>query len=389
MKKVIVLILCCSIAFVLTGCGRPTAKGALGKYLKDVRSGSFLEDSDAARDAVGEIELTDDDVADLLLSKLSYEILSVKEDGDKATAEVKISNVDMDAVLEKALTGYLAEALDKATSENGKDMTDKEYSQMFLAHISKEIEKEDVQMVSSTVKVDMSYIGDQWEIEPSNDFYDAILGGLLTGEFVEDTLTGEDIPSLAKEAALTQEKEGDVGDYHIVLNDAKVIKDYDEMAVIISYTWTNNGDETTSPNASVDVNVFQNGISMEPAFVYSENYDDEAALKSVRPGATIKAQTAFYIEDMSDIDVEVTESWGFEDTGTVYRTFSLKKWEVHMVNSFLEMQIKNMIVTVQGFEQACQIAAMQDDGLISKAEEKALRKVRAAAAAFMSELQKL
>ena len=60
-----------------------------------------------------------------------------------------------------------------------------------------------------------------------------------------------------------------------------------------------------------------------------------------------------------------------------------------MVNSFLDMQIKNMIVTVQGFEQACQIAAMQDDGLISKAEEKALRKVRAAAAAFMSELQKL
>lgn len=233
--------------------------------------------------------------------------------------------MDMDAVLEKALTGYLAEALDKATSENGKDMTDKEYSQMFLAHISKEIEKEDVQMVSSTVKVDMSYIGDQWETEPSNDFYDAILGGLLTGEFVEDTLTGEDIPSLAKEAALTQEKEGDVGDYHIVLNDAKVIKDYDEMAVIISYTWTNNSDETTSPNASVDVNVFQNGISMEPAFVYSENYDDEAALKSVRPGATIKAQAAFYIEDMSDIDVEVTKSWGFEDTGTVYRTFSLKK----------------------------------------------------------------
>lgn len=36
-----------------------------------------------------------------------------------------------------------------------------------------------------------------------------------------------------------------------------------------------------------------------------------------------------------------------------------------MVNSFLEMQIKNMIVTLQGFEQACQIAAMQDDGLIS------------------------
>lgn len=60
-----------------------------------------------------------------------------------------------------------------------------------------------------------------------------------------------------------------------------------------------------------------------------------------------------------------------------------------MVNSFLEMQIKNMIVTVQGFEQACQNAAMKDDGHISKAEEKALRKVRAAAAAFLSELQKL
>ena len=60
-----------------------------------------------------------------------------------------------------------------------------------------------------------------------------------------------------------------------------------------------------------------------------------------------------------------------------------------MGNTFLEMQIKTMIATVQGFEQACQIAAMQDDGKISKAEEKALRKVRSAAAAFMAELKKL
>lgn len=47
-----------------------------------------------------------------------------------------------------------------------------------------------------------------------------------------------------------------------------------------------------------------------------------------------------------------------------------------MVNTFLDMQIKNMIVTVQGFEQACQIAALQDDGKISKAEEKTLCQVR-------------
>lgn len=60
-----------------------------------------------------------------------------------------------------------------------------------------------------------------------------------------------------------------------------------------------------------------------------------------------------------------------------------------MVNTFLDMQIKNMIVTVQGFEQACQIAALQDDGKLSKAEEKALRQVCAAAAAFMKELKKL
>lgn len=60
-----------------------------------------------------------------------------------------------------------------------------------------------------------------------------------------------------------------------------------------------------------------------------------------------------------------------------------------MVNTFLDMQIKNMIVTVQGFEQACQIAALQDDGKISKAEAQALRKVRALAADFLLELRKL
>lgn len=325
MKKVVVLLLCCSIAFVLTGCGRPTAKTALDKYLKDVRTGSFLEDSDAARSAINDMDLTDDDVADLLLSKLSYKILSVKEDGDKATAEVKISTVDMDSVLEKALTGYLAEALDKAASEDDTDISDEEYGQMFLSQISKEIERKDVDMVSNTVEVKMSYVADEWEIEPSDDFYDAILGGLLTGEFMEDNLKDEDISSLAKEQALTQENEGDIGDYHIALKDAKVVKDYDDLAVIITYMWTNNSDKTTSPKASVSLNVFQNGISLEPAFVYSENYDDESAMKNARPGATIQVQAAYYIEDMSDIDVEATESWGFEDTGIVYKTFSLEK----------------------------------------------------------------
>ena len=43
---------------------------------------------------------------------------------------------------------------------------------------------------------------------------------------------------------------------------------------------------------------------------------------------------------------------------------------------------------VQTFERSCEMAAMKDDGKISRDEEKQLKKIKAAAQAFCKELEK-
>lgn len=60
-------------------------------------------------------------------------------------------------------------------------------------------------------------------------------------------------------------------------------------------------------------------------------------------------------------------------------------WRENM-NTYIHAQILNMQAMVQTFERACEMAAMKDDGKVSRDEEKQLKKIKAAAQAFQKEL---
>lgn len=59
-----------------------------------------------------------------------------------------------------------------------------------------------------------------------------------------------------------------------------------------------------------------------------------------------------------------------------------------MKNQYMTAQCQNMISVINAFSKACELAALEDDGTVSKAEEKALRNIRSAARRFQKELQK-
>lgn len=56
------------------------------------------------------------------------------------------------------------------------------------------------------------------------------------------------------------------------------------------------------------------------------------------------------------------------------------------MNSYIRAQILNITTMTKTFEQACEMAAMKDDGQISREEEKQLKKIRAASQRFRKEL---
>ena len=59
------------------------------------------------------------------------------------------------------------------------------------------------------------------------------------------------------------------------------------------------------------------------------------------------------------------------------------------MNTFLKAQIDNMINTLDVFETSCEMAAIQDDGVIDKKEDKALQKLKKATADYSKVLQSI
>jgi len=57
------------------------------------------------------------------------------------------------------------------------------------------------------------------------------------------------------------------------------------------------------------------------------------------------------------------------------------------MNSYIHAQILNITTMTKTFEQACELAAMKDDGEISREEETQLKKIKAASQRFRKELE--
>lgn len=57
------------------------------------------------------------------------------------------------------------------------------------------------------------------------------------------------------------------------------------------------------------------------------------------------------------------------------------------MNSYIKAQITQMVMMTKVFEQACELATLKDDGNISKDEEKAIKRIKAASMKFRKEIE--
>jgi len=131
-------------------------------------------------------------------------------------------------------------------------------------------------------------------------------------------------PTESQEAAPSKEADqggnmvgsGDLGDYHVEIKGASIVKDYeDKPAILVSYAWTNNSDDTTSAMVAVIGKAFQDGVELDNAMLLDvEGYDSGAFMKDVRPGTTIDVQTAFVLtSETSTVEFELSELISLSD----------------------------------------------------------------------------
>lgn len=59
------------------------------------------------------------------------------------------------------------------------------------------------------------------------------------------------------------------------------------------------------------------------------------------------------------------------------------------MNSFMKAQINNALLAVKSLDQSIEMAAKQDDGIVTKEEKKQIKKIRKAIRKFQEAMQKL
>ena len=101
----------------------------------------------------------------------------------------------------------------------------------------------------------------------------------------------------------------------------KLQNDHDgKPAIVLTYTWTNNSNETAKASLAVSIEAYQNGVSLDNAF-FIDGVDTSSGIKNVRPGYSIEVQTAFRLSDTTaDVELEFKDMWDIFGSSTPINT---------------------------------------------------------------------
>lgn len=139
-----------------------------------------------------------------------------------------------------------------------------------------------------------------------------------TGVSISQPAAPADVPSAPDQTNNAAASAVTIGDYAVEIKDAFKTTDYaGNPAIVITYTWTNNSDDTTSAMVSLIEKAFQDGIQLDSAILYDvDGYDASAYMADIRPGVSLDVQQAFVLRSDSTVEVEVSELFGFSDPVT-------------------------------------------------------------------------
>lgn len=136
--------------------------------------------------------------------------------------------------------------------------------------------------------------------------------------------SGESANEPAQEAQQAQQAVS--SQYDVTIDGCVVTQDYEgQPAMVVSYTWTNNSEEATSFLAAISAKAFQNGVELENAILMDapEGYNSQSSMAEVKPGGTTSAQEAYLLTDQSDVLVECSELFSWDNTLLAEKTFAV------------------------------------------------------------------
>lgn len=145
---------------------KDSPKKVVEKTFNDIKTGSYTQNVLAGL-VQGENNL-DAEAQKLLFEKLEWKVLNEKEEGEKATVEVEITNKDFKTIM----GNYMQKALKTALS--GQNVSEKEMTN----YLMEELRNEEVQTVTANQTISLEKQDGKWTITDEESFVKSILPGL-------------------------------------------------------------------------------------------------------------------------------------------------------------------------------------------------------------------
>lgn len=151
----------------------------------------------------------------------------------------------------------------------------------------------------------------------------------VRGESAQAEAIQTEAPAVEEPDTGLMQGEGALGDVYIKIAAARKTVDYEgNPAIVITYEFTNNGDDAENFMFSTKATVYQSDIECSAGYAAfgDDTYSSDNQLKDIKPGATL-AVDAFYKlnDDTTNVEVEVGKIIDFSDPPSlVVKTFTLQ-----------------------------------------------------------------
>lgn len=183
MKKTKIFVLALALVIGLSACGTPAPEEAVAQTLDALKSADEAQiekymNYDELTASMGSVPKAASDVVTTLLKNIDYEILSASTEGDSATVETKISNIDMGQVMQAFFEDLMTFAMENI--DETQNMSPEETQAKAAEFLNAAVEKYKDTRAENTVSVKLSKQGGKWEVTQDEAFTDAVFGGIIT-----------------------------------------------------------------------------------------------------------------------------------------------------------------------------------------------------------------
>jgi len=159
------------ISFILWNGSKNSPQKTTNAFLENIQKGkwksasSYIENLDAKEYF---LEETQNKYNQVVFEKMEYKIGNIKKDDKHATIDVKLTTIDKRKALDKVIDIVRKEVLEEASVESR--VVD---SIPYLIKIAK---SQSAEKVTIPVKLKLVKVGDQWKVDLTEEFMDALTG---------------------------------------------------------------------------------------------------------------------------------------------------------------------------------------------------------------------